>query len=59
MLAPMFNGALVVTPVVAGWVYDTQNSYDYALLGGGVLFLLAALTFLVLKRPVRKAVATP
>ncbi len=53
MLAPMFNGALVVTPVLAGWIYDTQGSYDYALMGGCVLFALAAVAFLMLKRPVR------
>lgn len=52
-LSPMFNGALVVTPVAAGWVYDTYKSYDYALLAGSGLFLAAAVTFLTLKRPVR------
>lgn len=57
LLAPIYNAALVVTPVAAGVIYDRTGSYTYALLGGAVLFLGGAVTFLLLKRPVRKAVA--
>jgi MFS family permease len=55
MLAPMFNGALVITPVAAGWVFDRTGSYNYALVAGAGLFAAAAVTFLLLKRPTRTA----
>ncbi len=43
-------------PVAAGVIYDRTGSYNYALIGGAGLFLGGAVTFLLLKRPVRKAV---
>jgi MFS family permease len=55
LLAPIYNAALVVTPVAAGVIYDRTGSYNYALIGGAGLFLGGAVTFLLLKRPVRKA----
>jgi MFS family permease len=55
LLAPIYNAALVVTPVAAGLVYDNTGSYNYALMGGAGLFIAAAFTFLLLRRPVRRS----
>ncbi len=53
LLAPIYNAALLVTPVAVGWIYDTTGSYRPSLLAGSVLMLLAAFTFLQLKKPER------
>lgn len=53
LLAPMYNAALLVTPVAVGWVYDTTGSYRPSLLIGAVLMLMAAFTFLQLRKPER------
>ncbi len=58
LLAPIYNAALVVTPVAAGLVYDNTGSYNYALVGGAGLFIAAAFIFLLLKRPVRAVPTT-
>ncbi|MCH8222999.1 MAG: MFS transporter [Chloroflexi bacterium] len=54
MLAPMYNAALFVTPVGAGWIFDETGSYQIVLLTGGVLFFLAAIVFFHLRAPVRE-----
>ena len=51
MLAPIYNTALLITPVLAGWVFDRTGSYQIVLIAGGVLLLGAAAVFLVLKKP--------
>lgn len=53
MLAPMYNSALVVTPIAAGWVFDTTGSYSYVLLAGGGLLFAAAIVFYNLHIPTR------
>ena len=53
MLAPIYNAALVVTPVAAGLVYDRTGSYNHALVAGAALFALSAVTFLLLRPPKR------
>ncbi|MFP6593442.1 MAG: MFS transporter [Dehalococcoidia bacterium] len=53
LLAPMYNGATVVTAAGAGYMYDRTESYTIVLLGGAVLLFGAALTFFVLKPPTR------
>ncbi|NQW17165.1 MAG: MFS transporter [Chloroflexi bacterium] len=53
ILAPMYNAALFVTPVAAGWVFDKTGSYEYVLLTGGGLFFAAAIVFFSLQAPVR------
>ena len=53
MLSPIYNAALLVTPVLAGWVFDRTGSYEIVLIAGGALMLGAAAVFLVLKKPVQ------
>ena len=50
----MYNAALFVTPVGAGWIFDETGSYQIVLLTGGVLFFLAAFVFFHLRAPVRE-----
>lgn len=54
LMAPMYNSALVVTPVAAGWVFDTTGSYQIVLLAGGIVMFLAAFVFLNLHAPTRR-----
>ncbi len=49
LLAPMYNAALLVTPVLTGWVFDRTGSYELVLIVGGALMLGAAAVFLTLK----------
>ena len=51
MLSPIYNTALLITPVLAGWVFDRTGSYQLVLMAGGVLLLAAAAVFLLLKKP--------
>lgn len=56
LLAPMYNTALLITPVAVGWIFDETGSYRISLLAGAVVMLLAAFTFSQLrasKRPPR------
>jgi nitrate/nitrite transporter NarK len=53
ILAPMYNAALFVTPVAAGWIFDKTGSYEIVLLTGGGLFFAAAIVFFFLQAPVR------
>lgn len=54
MLAPMYNAALFVTPVGAGWIFDETGSYQIVLLTGGVLFFMAAFVFFHLHAPIKE-----
>lgn len=38
-------------PVAAGWVFDNTGSYQIALIGVGITYLLGAITFWLLKTP--------
>ncbi|MBI4305092.1 MAG: MFS transporter [Chloroflexi bacterium] len=53
MLAPVYNASLVVTPIAAGFVFDSLGTYGPALLAGGALMFAAAAVFFVLKAPKR------
>ena len=53
LLAPMYNTALLITPVAVGWVFDETGSYRISLLIGAVVMLLAALTFSQLRASTR------
>jgi len=51
ILAPMYNAALLVTPVAAGWVFDSRGSYTPVLITGSIGMLGAAFVFSQLRRP--------
>ena len=53
LLAPMYNSALLVTPVAVGWIFDETGSYRISLLAGAGVMLLAALTFSQLRASTR------
>jgi MFS family permease len=55
MLAPMYNAALVVTPILAGLVFDRTGTYRPALFAGSAIMFAAAIVFFMLKPPVRRA----
>jgi MFS family permease len=52
LLSPIYNVALFIMPVAAGWVFDTTGSYRIVMLVGAGLLTAAALTFLTIKKPV-------
>lgn len=54
MMAPVYNGVLIVMPVLAGWVFDRTGSYQLVLYGGCVLMLCAAAVFLLLQKYVKR-----
>ena len=53
-MAPIYNTALIIAPVTAGWVYDTTNSYRIVLYAGTVLMIVAAFVFLTLQPAIRR-----
>ena len=55
MMAPIYNMALIVAPVAAGYTFDRLGTYQPVLIAGTVLMFIAALVFLVLQPAVRKA----
>ena len=57
MMAPAYNGVLIVAPVAAGWAYDQTGSYESVLYAGAVLMMLAAVVFLALQRVVKRRTA--
>ena len=56
MMAPAYNGVLIVAPVAAGWAYDQTGSYEIVLYIGTALMLTAAVVFLALQPAVKKRV---
>ena len=46
-----YAGALVASPVYAGWVGDYFGNYDWAIVPGAVCAFFAGLCFLLIKRP--------
>ena len=50
-LAPIYNAALLVTPVAAGWVFDSTGSYRPVLIAGSIGLLAAAAVFSQLRPP--------
>ena len=57
MLAPLYNTALLITPIAMGWVFDETGSYQLTLYIGAVLMLLSAITFALLRPSKRPAAA--
>jgi MFS family permease len=55
MLAPMYNAALVATPILAGLVFDRTGTYQPALFAGSAIMFAAAVVFFVLTPPKRQA----
>ncbi len=53
LLAPMYNGATVVTAAGAGYLFDRTQSYTIVLWVGAALLFAAAITFFILKPPRR------
>ena len=51
--------ALVVSPVYAGWVFDHFGSYDWAIIPGGICAAIAAVCFLVIRKPPQLTKAEP
>jgi len=59
MLAPMYNAALVITPIAAGLVFDRTGTYQAALFAGSVVMFAAAIVFFMLRPPKRPAPVSP
>ena len=57
MMAPVYNGVLIIAPVAAGWAYDQTGSYQSVLYAGAALMMLAAVVFLALQRVVMRPAA--
>ena len=55
MLSPLYNSALFIAPVAAGWVKDETGSYEIVLWVGAGLLVAAAFVFLSVKKPVRSS----
>jgi len=51
ILSPMYSTALLITPVAAGWVFDTRGSYAPVLFAGSAGMLAAAFVFSQLRPP--------
>ena len=51
MLSPIYNAALFIAPVAAGWVKDETGSYELVLWTGSGLLIAAALVFLSVRKP--------
>ena len=55
MMAPIYNMALIVAPVAAGYTFDRLGTYQPVLITGTVLMIIASLVFLSLQPAVRRA----
>ena len=55
MMAPIYNAALIVAPVAAGYTYDQLDTYQPVLIAGTILMITASLVFLSLQPAVRRA----
>ena len=55
LMAPIYNMALIVAPVAAGYTYDRLGTYQPVLITGTILMIFAALVFLSLQPAVRLA----
>ena len=57
MMAPVYNGVLIIAPVAAGWAFDQTGSYQSVLYAGAALMMLAAVVFLALHGVVKRRAA--
>ena len=48
LLGPFYNGALVITPVAAGYIFDKTGSYELVLLMGSIIYIMASMSFLII-----------
>ena len=55
MMAPIYNAALIVAPVAAGFTFDQLGTYRPVLLAGTILMFTAAAVFLLLQPVVKRA----
>ena len=55
MMAPIYNAALIVAPVAAGFTFDQLGTYQPVLLAGTILMFTAAGVFLILQPAVKRA----
>ena len=55
MMAPIYNMALIVAPVAAGYTFDRLETYQPVLIAGTVLMFIAAGVFLILQSAVKRA----
>ena len=55
MMAPIYNMALIVAPVAAGYTFDRLGTYQPVLITGTVLMFIAAGVFLILQSAVKRA----
>ncbi|MXX92390.1 MAG: MFS transporter [Chloroflexi bacterium] len=55
MMAPIYNAALIVAPVAAGYTFDQLGTYQPVLIAGTILMFTAAGVFLILQPAVRRS----
>ncbi len=55
MMAPIYNAALIVAPVAAGYTFDRLGTYQPVLITGTILMFTAAGVFLILQPAVKRA----
>ena len=55
MMAPIYNGALIIAPVAAGLTYDRLQTYQPVLITGTILMITASLVFFSLQPAVKRA----
>ncbi len=55
MMAPIYNMALIVAPVAAGFTFDRLGTYEPVLITGAVLMVIASIVFLSLQPAVKRA----
>ena len=55
MMAPIYNAALIVAPVAAGYTFDRLGTYQPVLITGTILMFTAAGVFLILQSAVRRS----
>ncbi len=62
LMSVFFNVGLFISPIYAGWVRDTTESYDLVLIPFAALFVLSSIMFALARRPappVAEAPASP
>ena len=55
MMAPIYNAALIVAPVAAGYTFDRLGTYQPVLITGTILMFTAAGVFLILQPAVKRS----
>ncbi len=54
VMAPIYNFALIIAPVAAGYTFDQLGTYQPVLITGTVLLIIASLVFLTLQPAVKR-----